>query len=124
MADDTGRPSSSATTSNSLTAPAPAPAPPPPTAATPTPPVTAAAPPTGRAKASTAAAQNMAAARKMESSSGREYKYFTEISQMMFVFGEVQDPMPETVNLVEDIVRSQIIELVRAARFPLNRSYI
>jgi transcription initiation protein SPT3 len=32
----------------------------------------------------------------------------------MFVFGEVQDPNPDTVNLVEDIVRSQIIELVRA----------
>ena len=31
---------------------------------------------------------------------------------MMFVFGEVQDPNPETVNLVEDIVRSQLIELV------------
>lgn len=31
----------------------------------------------------------------------------------MFVFGEVQDPHQETVNLVEDIVRSQIIELVR-----------
>jgi hypothetical protein len=30
----------------------------------------------------------------------------------MFVFGEVLDPNPETVNLVEDIVRSQIIELV------------
>lgn len=55
----------------------------------------------------------MAAPRKMENAGGREYKYFTEISQMMFVFGEVQDPMPETVNLVEDIVRSQILELVR-----------
>lgn len=42
----------------------------------------------------------------------REYKYSQEISQMMFVFGEVQDPNPETVNLVEDIVRSQLIELV------------
>jgi len=31
----------------------------------------------------------------------------------MFVFGEVQDPNQETVNLVEDIVRSQLIELVR-----------
>jgi transcription initiation protein SPT3 len=31
----------------------------------------------------------------------------------MFVFGEVQDPDPLTVNLVEDIVRSQVIELVR-----------
>lgn len=30
----------------------------------------------------------------------------------MFVFGEVQEPNHETVNLVEDIVRSQIIELV------------
>lgn len=32
----------------------------------------------------------------------------------MFVFGEVQDPTTETVNLVEDIVRGQIIELVRS----------
>lgn len=55
--------------------------------------------------------------RKMENLGGREYKYFTEISQMMFVFGEVQDPLPETVNLVEDIVRSQIIELVCPACF-------
>ena len=30
----------------------------------------------------------------------------------MFVFGEVQDPNVDTVNLVEDIVRSQLIELV------------
>ncbi|KAJ7457625.1 TFIID-domain-containing protein [Mycena galericulata] len=34
----------------------------------------------------------------------------------MFVFGEVQDPNPETVNLVEDIVRGQIIELIVQAR--------
>ncbi|THG95870.1 hypothetical protein EW026_g5851 [Hermanssonia centrifuga] len=61
----------------------------------------------------------MSLPRKMENASGREYKYFTEISQMMFVFGEVQDPLPETVNLVEDIVRSQIIELVGSNdRFP------
>ncbi|KAJ8456507.1 hypothetical protein ONZ45_g11863 [Pleurotus djamor] len=53
----------------------------------------------------------------MASSSGaREYKYTQEISQMMFVFGEVQDPVPETVNLVEDIVRSQLIELIVQAR--------
>ena len=31
----------------------------------------------------------------------------------MFVFGEIQDPNHETVNLVEDIVRGQLIELVR-----------
>ena len=47
-----------------------------------------------------------------ETPANREYKYSQEISQMMFVFGEVQDPNPETVNLVEDIVRSQLIELV------------
>lgn len=55
----------------------------------------------------------MATAKKSDAPGNREYKYFTEISQMMFVFGEVQEPLPETVNLVEDIVRSQIIELVR-----------
>ena len=59
----------------------------------------------------------------------RDYKYTQEISQMvrassfsaiphakpgqMFVFGEIQDPNHETVNLVEDIVRGQLIELVR-----------
>jgi transcription initiation protein SPT3 len=31
----------------------------------------------------------------------------------MFVFGEVQDPLTETVNLVEDIVRGQVVEIVR-----------
>ncbi|KDR84134.1 hypothetical protein GALMADRAFT_699737 [Galerina marginata CBS 339.88] len=46
----------------------------------------------------------------------RDYKYSQEISQMMFVFGEVQDPSIETVNLVEDIVRSQLIELIVQAR--------
>ncbi|KAF9534621.1 TFIID-18kDa-domain-containing protein [Crepidotus variabilis] len=46
----------------------------------------------------------------------RDYKYSQEISQMMFVFGEVQDPNIDTVNLVEDIVRSQLIELILQAR--------
>ena len=76
----------------------------------------------------------MAAVRRTagEGSSTREFKYSQEISQMvrrsvtsnickpkysksllqMFVFGEVQDPNMDTVNLVEDIVRSQLIELV------------
>lgn len=31
---------------------------------------------------------------------------------MMFVFGEIADPLPETTMLVEDIVRSQVIEIV------------
>ncbi|EIW76214.1 TFIID-18kDa-domain-containing protein [Coniophora puteana RWD-64-598 SS2] len=51
----------------------------------------------------------------------RDYKYTQEISQMMFVFGEIQDPNPETVNLVEDIVRSQLIELILQARALANK---
>ncbi|KAI9596616.1 transcription initiation factor IID, 18kD subunit-domain-containing protein [Syncephalis fuscata] len=43
--------------------------------------------------------------------STRRYRYTTEIQQMMFVFGEVADALPETTALVEDIVRAQVIEL-------------
>ena len=35
----------------------------------------------------------------------------------MFVFGEVQDPLPETVKMVEDIVRGQIIEIVSRSMY-------
>ncbi|KAL4081492.1 hypothetical protein V8B97DRAFT_1923250 [Scleroderma yunnanense] len=52
----------------------------------------------------------------------RDYKYAQEISQMMFVFGEIQDPIHETVNLVEDIVRGQLIELVRFS-YPLSSDH-
>ncbi|GMK54187.1 hypothetical protein CspeluHIS016_0107730 [Cutaneotrichosporon spelunceum] len=52
----------------------------------------------------------------MEAAGKQDYRYTNEISQMMFVFGEVQDPLPETVKLVEDIVRGQIIEIVTRAR--------
>ena len=31
---------------------------------------------------------------------------------MMFVFGEVAEPSQETIMLVEDIVRAQVIEIV------------
>ncbi|KAG8696170.1 Transcription initiation protein spt3 [Ceratobasidium sp. 395] len=51
-----------------------------------------------------------------EKSTSKEYRYTTEISQMMFVFGEVQDPLTETVNLVEDIVRGQVVEILIQAR--------
>lgn len=54
----------------------------------------------------------------------REYKYSQEISQMMFVFGEVQDPNPETVNLVEDIVRGQLIELVSVGLGSVRRMWL
>ncbi|GFZ44794.1 Protein SPT3 [Saitozyma sp. JCM 24511] len=57
-----------------------------------------------------------ASRKKKAGEGGKEYKYSSEISQMMFVFGEVQDPLPETVRLVEDVVRGQIIEIVTRAR--------
>ncbi|KAI1320930.1 Transcription initiation protein spt3 [Mortierella claussenii] len=40
------------------------------------------------------------------------YRYQSEIQQMMFVFGEVSDAIQETTMLVEDIVRSQVIEII------------
>ncbi|KAG4305276.1 hypothetical protein PORY_001446, partial [Pneumocystis oryctolagi] len=42
-------------------------------------------------------------------------KYKIEIQQMMFVLGEVHDPLPETVALIEDIVRGQVIEMITQA---------
>ncbi|KAM6496157.1 Transcription initiation factor IID, 18kD subunit domain containing protein [Amanita muscaria] len=67
----------------------------------------------------------MATAKKTASEAStpatREYKYTQEISQMMFVFGEVQDPNQETVNIVEDIVRGQLIELIVQARAHATR---
>lgn len=45
-------------------------------------------------------------------SNKNDYKYQTEISQMMFVFGDVVDPSPSVLQLVEDIVRTQVIEMV------------
>ncbi|KAJ2842355.1 Transcription initiation protein spt3, partial [Coemansia erecta] len=50
-----------------------------------------------------------------------KYKYTTEIQQMMFVFGEVQDPLIETTMLIEDIVRSQVIEIIVLAAAQAQR---
>lgn len=49
---------------------------------------------------------------------GTEPKYFysVEISNMLYVFGEVLEPNPETVNLVEEIVREQVVEIVHQAK--------
>ncbi|KAJ3089763.1 Transcription initiation protein spt3 [Quaeritorhiza haematococci] len=41
-----------------------------------------------------------------------KYKYQSEIQQMMFVFGEVAEPLEETTQLVEEITRAQIIEIL------------
>jgi transcription initiation protein SPT3 len=38
----------------------------------------------------------------------------------MFVFGEIQEPLPDTVNLVENIIRSQLVELVSPFAFPIR----
>ncbi|KAG2062499.1 TFIID-18kDa-domain-containing protein, partial [Suillus decipiens] len=62
-----------------------------------------------------------AAAKNPSDGTSRDYKYPREITQMMFVFGEIRDPNPETVNLVEDIVRSQLIELILQARAHANQ---
>ena len=49
-----------------------------------------------------------------------KYRFQTEIQQMMFVFGEVSDPLQETTMLVEDIVRSQVIEIVIFSFYVMN----
>ncbi|KAG4105239.1 TFIID-18kDa-domain-containing protein [Neocallimastix lanati (nom. inval.)] len=49
-----------------------------------------------------------------------KYKYLSEIQQMMFVFGE-QDPLLETIQLIEDIVRTQIINILIGAVEQLNK---
>lgn len=39
-------------------------------------------------------------------------KYRVEIQQMMFVSGETGEPSADTTMLIEEIVRSQVIEMV------------
>ncbi|OAV88425.1 hypothetical protein PTTG_04071 [Puccinia triticina 1-1 BBBD Race 1] len=46
----------------------------------------------------------------------KQSKYSTEISQMLFVFGEVKNPDEQTVRYIEDVVRCQVAELVVQAR--------
>lgn len=45
-------------------------------------------------------------------SQDQKHKYKSEIQQMMFVSGETEDPLPETLLLIEDIVRGQVVEIV------------
>ncbi|CCE65102.1 hypothetical protein TPHA_0J02810 [Tetrapisispora phaffii CBS 4417] len=52
-----------------------------------------------------------------------KYKYRMEIQQMMFVSGETNDPPVETTSLIEDIVKSQVIEiLLQATKTAHSRS--
>ncbi|KEI37571.1 uncharacterized protein L969DRAFT_89521 [Mixia osmundae IAM 14324] len=46
---------------------------------------------------------------------GRSH-YAAEIASMLFVFSEVKDPDEETVKMIEDVVRAQIVELIIQAR--------
>ncbi|KAG5963141.1 hypothetical protein E4U57_006491 [Claviceps arundinis] len=48
-----------------------------------------------------------------ESRDNKAYKYRQEISQMMYVSGETGEPSVETTSIIEDIVRQQVIELLR-----------
>ncbi|KAH8894057.1 TFIID-18kDa-domain-containing protein [Thozetella sp. PMI_491] len=43
----------------------------------------------------------------------RQFKYRQEIQQMMYVSGETGEPSAETTGLIEDIVRQQVVELLR-----------
>lgn len=44
------------------------------------------------------------------------YKYRQEIQQMMFVSGETNDPPERTTDLIEDIVRDQVVALLLQAQ--------
>ncbi|SPQ20067.1 0dea91fa-07c1-4fdc-90a8-189b8cb64bb9 [Thermothielavioides terrestris] len=43
----------------------------------------------------------------------KQYKYRQEIQQMMYVSGETGEPSVETTSIIEDIVRQQVIEILR-----------
>lgn len=45
-----------------------------------------------------------------------QYKYRQEIQQMMFVSGETNDPPEKTTDLIEDIVKDQVLTLVMSAQ--------
>ncbi|PHH69209.1 hypothetical protein CDD82_7918 [Ophiocordyceps australis] len=48
-----------------------------------------------------------------DSKDSKPFRYRQEISQMMYVSGETAEPPVETTTMIEDIVRQQVIELLR-----------
>ncbi|KAM7217030.1 putative spt3-like protein [Rhypophila decipiens] len=44
----------------------------------------------------------------------KQYKYRQEIQQMMYVSGETGEPSVETTGIIEDIVRQQVVEILRS----------
>lgn len=85
----------------------------------------------GRKRGAKAAGWNPASVDLLTVGHAVDYRYSSEISQMVcsaiclvmlksdslllkiYVFCEIQEPIPATVHLIEDIVRGQLIELVR-----------
>ncbi|KLU82688.1 spt3 [Magnaporthiopsis poae ATCC 64411] len=49
----------------------------------------------------------------MADKDGKQYKYRQEIQQMMYVSGETGEPSVETTGIIEEIVRQQVIEILR-----------
>lgn len=62
---------------------------------------------------SATAAAASTAANNLNTQNNQRYRYQSEIQAMMYTFGDVKQPLSSTSLLVEDIVHSQIIELVR-----------
>lgn len=58
-------------------------------------------------------AQMVGAGAVLVDSAARELIFWCRTTNLqMFVFGEVVDPHPDVLKLVEDIVRTQVIEMV------------
>jgi hypothetical protein len=47
-------------------------------------------------------------------------RFTNVLRQMMYVSGETAEPPVETTSIIEDIVRQQVIELVRTPRLSLT----
>lgn len=45
-------------------------------------------------------------------SNNQRYRYQNEIQAMMYTFGDVRHPLQATTLLIEDIIHTQMIELV------------
>lgn len=50
----------------------------------------------------------------MAEKDSKQYKYRQEIQQMMYVSGETGEPSVETTGIIEEIVRQQVIEILRS----------
>ena len=61
---------------------------------------------------SNSAASTVAIAANLNPQNNQRYRYQSEIQAMMYTFGDVRHPLSSTSLMVEDIVHSQIIELV------------